>query len=1075
LIICGHCGAGNEDGARFCDACGQPVASLCPACTAPVRPSARFCNQCRHPLNAAGPAQPAPPAPTWSAEVVSALDEGGRKQVTILFCDVRGSTALIESLDPEAAMLQLDPTIELMCQAIARAGGTVNRIEGDGVMALFGAPMAWADHAVRACLAARDILDRVAQGDGTIAVRVGVASGEVVIRPTGRDASDWDAVGIAAHLARRLEQLAKPGTALIAATTARLTRGFTELASVDPIMVKGATEPVEMYELLSATARPSWEVRASAQTLNRFVGRESELAQLMAAATRASFGRGRVVTVVGDAGVGKSRLMHEFLRAVPSGSWHVLRVAAVSYATNAPYHLAAEALRAWIGVETQDERPEIARKLARVIALLGEGLDAVPLRALLDLPVEDLEWPTLEVPLRRARVLSALRLAVLREAAIQPLVLMVEDLHWADQSSLEMLEAIVDGLGAARLLVVATTRPPSDGAARGLRWSSRSYSSELRLNPLGPEDAEALLEELLGHDPALAGLRQEIVERSEGTPLFLEEIARSLNERGVIETSRPRLQPGIAGIGIPASIQAVLAERLDRLPADRRRLLQLASVIGKDIPLDLLRRMTDLPEDRLAEELTELQAGEFIYELHLPSGLEYTFKHALTQTVAYEGMLRRHRRDLHARAFAAMEALYADRLDETLGRLAEHAFKGEVWEQAYTYSLRAGRRASGSWAWREAIVLLEQALEALSHLPASAQTTERGIEVRLDLRVALGPTGDFQQIRQRLVEARDLAAAAGNDLKLAQVDTSRCISLSLLGGLNEAVEAGRQALAAATRFDDPASKLNAIFALGQAYWYRGDIAEGERVLLAGLPLVRGKLRLQRTGTTGSASVLHLVCLSKTYALGGDADAAAAFAAEAIEVADQTRRPYDLAYARVAEGFHHFMLDDHDAAVVAFEAGLAFCRGAGIALLVSSIARYLGRSYVAVGRGEDARALLAEALAQSSTHGLIAFRTWCAAGLAHTHLPDVESSAAHFTSTMHLARQHGYRPVEAHAMHMLGVLGPRDGPMSQAASEAWLRQSLQLSEALGLRPLAAVTSRELAARLTMPIHASNYNA
>ena len=1065
MIICGQCGADNEDGARFCDACGEAVASVCPACSAPVRSTARFCSQCRHPLTAALLPSASPPAPLpapvsaptapLAAEPVSALDEGVRKHVTVLFCDVRGSTALIESLDPEAAMLQLDPPIELMCQAIAKAGGTVNRIEGDGVMALFGAPMAWADHAVRACLAARDILDRIAQGNGKIAVRVGVASGEVVIRPTGRDASDWDAVGIAPHMARRMEQLAKPGTALIAATTARLVRGFTELAALGPVEVKGAPEPVEVYELLSAMARPSWEVRAAAQRLNRFVGRESELAQLMAAATRASFGRGRVVTVVGDAGVGKSRLMHEFLRALPSGSWHVLRVAAVSYAANAPYHLAAEALRAWIGVDSADERPEIARKLAQVIALLGEGLDPVPLRALLDLPVEDAEWPTLELPVRRARMLAALRLAVLREAAIQPLVLMVEDLHWADQASLEMLEAIVDGLGAARLLVVATTRPPSDRAAASeLRWSSRSYSSELRLNPLSPEDADALLGELLGHDAALAGLRSEIVERSEGTPLFLEEIARSLAERGVIETVRPRPRHAIAGVEIPASIQAVLAERFDRLPPERRRLLQLASVIGKDIPLELLRRMSDLPEARLAEELAELQAAEFVYELHLPSGLEYTFKHALTQTVAYEGMLRRHRRDLHARAFAVMEELYADRLDESLARLAEHAFKGEVWEQAYTYSLRAGRRASGSWAWREAVFLLEQALEVLSHLPVSPQTIERGIEVRFDLRVALGPLGDFQQIRQRLVEARDLAVEAGSDLKLAQVDTSRCISLSLLGGLDEAVEAGRQALAAATRFDDPASRLNAIFALGQAYWYRGDIAEGERVLLEGLPLVRGPLRLQRTGTTGTASVLHLVCLSKTYALGGDAEGAAAFAAEAIEVADQTRRPYDLAYARVAEGFHHFMRDDHDAAVAAFETGLGFCRGAGIALLVSSIARYLGRSYVVVGRADDARALLDEALEQSSAHGLIAFRTWCEAGRAHSHLPDVDTSVAKFTETMHLARRHGYRPVEAHAMHMLGVVGPRDGAV------AWLRQSLALSESLGLKPLAKAARRAL---------------
>ncbi|MDQ2803633.1 MAG: hypothetical protein M3Y41_13495, partial [Pseudomonadota bacterium] len=393
--------------------------------------------------------------------------------------------------------------------------------------------------------------------------------------------------------------------------------------------------------------------------------------------------------------------------------------------------------------------------------------------------------------------------------------------------------------------------------------------------------------------------------------------------------------------------------------------------------------------------------------------------------------------------------------------LAEHALKGEAWSQAYAYAVRAGRRASSRWAWREAIALLEQAIDALAHLPDTPETVDRAIEVRLDLRVALAAVEDFPRIGQCLIEARDLAASAGNDLRLAQVDTSRCISLSLLGELDEAVKSGRHAVAAAGRFNDPASLLNAVFELGQAHWYRGEITEAERVLLQELPRVRGSLRLQRTGTTGTASVLHLVCLSKTYALGGNADAAAAYAADAVEIAEETRRPYDLAYARVAEGFHHYMLGDHDSAVAAFEIGLDVSRSSGIALLVSSIARYLGRSYAVVGRREDAHDLLAEALEQSATHGLVAFRAWCEVGLAHAHLPDVAVSLPLFEGALALARRHGYRPVEVHAAHMLGLLCPRDSHYERATAAEWLRQSLRLSEHLGLRPHAALVRYDLA--------------
>jgi tetratricopeptide (TPR) repeat protein len=305
-----------------------------------------------------------------------------------------------------------------------------------------------------------------------------------------------------------------------------------------------------------------------------------------------------------------------------------------------------------------------------------------------------------------------------------------------------------------------------------------------------------------------------------------------------------------------------------------------------------------------------------------------------------------------------------------------------------------------------------------------------------------------------------LAAGAGNDVRLAQVDTSRCIAFSLLGDLDEAAEAGQQAMTVSARFEEPAGFLNAVFALGQAHWYRGEIAEGRIVLLQGLGHVRGPLRLQRTGTTGTASVLHLVCLSKTYALAGDAISSEAYAAEARDIAEEIKRPYDLAYARVAEGFHYYMLGDHESAIVAFETGLDICRSSSIALLVSSIARYLGHSYAAMRRPEAANALLAEALAQSEAHGLIAFRVWCELGRGHAALPDRATALQRFTNALALARQHGYRPVEAAASRMLGLLAPRQAGTDQPNAVDHLRHALALAEQFGWQPWADQVKHDL---------------
>ncbi|MBV9782812.1 MAG: tetratricopeptide repeat protein, partial [Acidisphaera sp.] len=504
----------------------------------------------------------------------------------------------------------------------------------------------------------------------------------------------------------------------------------------------------------------------------------------------------------------------------------------------------------------------------------------------------------------------------------------------------------------------------------------------------------------------------------------------------------------LAEVEIPASVQGVLASRIDRLSPPRRGLLQLASVIGKDVPLSLLRSVSGMGERALQAELAGLCAGEFLYEIDLPLGTEYTFKHALTRAVAYEGMLRRNRRELHGRVLAALE------VDEAVipEHLAHHALHGEVWDRAAVHAQQAGLRANARSAWREAIAFFEMALEALAHLPDEPEHRRRAIEVRLGLRVPLGPLGEFGRSAQHLQEARAIAAALGDERRLGPIDTNICLMFTNLGRLQEAIEAGQHSLALATRLEDAPGRLSASYALGQAHWFSGNLAEAERVLAAALPSLRGELRLRDTGTTGTASVLTLVCLSKTYAtIGRDAEAAAA-AAEARVIAQETRRPYDLSYADIAEGYARLLRGEDAAAVPPLEQALREARAAEIALLVPSIARYLGRAYAAIGRHEAAEALLEEALDLTRAQGLVGLTAWCNLALAHARLARQLDVGPVLEEALALAERHGYRPVMAQVHRLLARLHAEAGRPREAAAAQ--QAASRLAEMLGMRPETA---------------------
>jgi class 3 adenylate cyclase len=690
---CPHCQFDNREGVRFCEECGAKLEQVCPACGTAVPPGRKFCGECGARLSTApaSAAQPSPLQPTSRfaspqsytpqhlAERIifsrGAL-EGERKQVTVLFADLKGSMELLADRDPEEARAILDPILERMMEAVHRYEGTVNQVLGDGIMALFGAPLAHEDHAVRACYAALRMQEQAAQYAEevrhrhglVIAIRIGLNSGEVVVRSIGSDLHmDYTAVGQTTHLAARMEQLALPGSTLLAPDTLRLAEGYVQVRSRGPMPVKGLGEPVEVYELIGASAARSRLQAAAARGFTKFVGRDAELEVLRQALEQAGAGHGQVVALVGEPGVGKSRLVWEFTHSHRTQGWLVLESGSVSYGKATSYLPVSDLLRRYLQVEAADDPRRIRQKVLGKVLDLDRALEpCLPaLLGLLDVPTDDPTWDALDPPQRRQQTLEAVKRLLLRESQEQPLLLVFEDLHWIDSETQALLDSLVDSLPTARLVLLVNYRPEYEHG-----WGRKTYYQQLRLDPLPPESAEALLDALLGEDAGLAPLKKLLIQRTEGNPFFLEESVRTLVETGALagERGAHRLVSPLTSTQVPATVQAILAARIDRLTPGDKRLLQAAAVIGKDVPYPLLAAIAESAESVLRQSLARLQEAEFVYETSLFPDLEYTFKHALTHEVAYGSLLQERRRALHARIVEAMERLYAPRLSEYVAR-----------------------------------------------------------------------------------------------------------------------------------------------------------------------------------------------------------------------------------------------------------------------------------------------------------------------------------------------------------------------------------------------------------------------
>ncbi len=836
---CRSCGYANRADAKFCLGCGAQLVLACAACGRELPPAARFCDACGQRVgDAPQPAAAADPRaytpPHLAAKILTARSalEGERKQVTVLFADVAGFTALTERLDPEEVHDLMDRCFRILTDEVHRYEGTINQFTGDGIMALFGAPIAHEDapeRAIRAALGMQTSLKRygeelLQQRGIDFRMRIGINSGPVVVGKIGDDLRmDYTAVGDTTNLAARLQAAAQPGAILISDHTARLVTGRFATRTVGALALKGKSEPIVAHEVVRALPRVPL-VAPSERGLTPLVGRASELAALETVFGHARAGRGQITFVVGEAGIGKSRLIHEFRRRIGDHEATWLHGRCISFGRGIPFLPVIDTLKHGFAIDEADDDPTIIEKVRQGIDALGPDLrSAAPyLRALLAVDPGDPAVAGMDASARRFATFEALKRLTLATAAQRPLVVLIEDLHWIDPASEEYLTYVVDALAGARVLLLCTYRP-------GYRpvLGERSYITRLALQPLSSEQTAALAAAMLEAPDVPAEIRTLIINKAEGNPFFIEEVAKSLVEIGALHRTPDgyRLGRPVSEIVIPNSIQDVIMARIDRLGDEPKRAIQIASVIGREFAVRLLQRASELGEGVNAL-VGELRALELIYEKAGVPELAYMFKHALTHDVAYESLLLQRRKQLHRTIGLAVEELYADRLAEYWETLAHHFYRGEDWPRAFEYLVKAGDKARATFTNSEAVCFYERALEAAAHVDLDPNRRATVLEAKGQAHFAVS---DFPRAIEAYRQALDLLPADNDRARLKEL---LAYAMFMAHDFDAALVVAEEAIALAGPLQRLGIGATATLAIGSVHYVRGQLDEGEPCLAA---------------------------------------------------------------------------------------------------------------------------------------------------------------------------------------------------------------------------------------------------
>ena len=833
----------------------------------------------------------------------------------------------------------------------------------------------------------------------------------------------------------------------------------------------GQPAPLLLYIVQGVRQRRGGVPGRRRRPLTRYVGRERELAVLHEHLGQAMQGQGQVLGIVGEPGMGKSRLLYEFVQQLAEQAVTYYEGHCLPYGTTTPYGPILDVLRQHCGLLDRAAPATVTAAVHRVLAATGLALDeAAPfLLQLLNVSVASEPLAQLSPQARRARTFALLRQIFLHTSRQQPLVLGIENGHWLDATSEEWLMSLVEQVSSVPFLLLVTYRPGYTPP-----WVGQSVATQVALAPLPSEASRVIVQAVAQVMPLPEWRIQEIVAKAAGNPFFLEELTQTALEQDGEH----------ATLLIPETIQAVLAARIDRLPSETKRLLQTAAVIGHDVPLALLQTVVDCPETALHEHLRVLQHAELLYEKQAFPETVYTFKHALTHEVVYSSLLQERRRTLHARIVERLEALDANRRVDQVDRLAHHALRGAVWDKAVAYCRQAGARAMTQSAYHEAATSFEQALDALQHLPEGHDTHVQAIDLRLDLRSAIYPLGELGRILVYLREAAALAEALGDQHRLGWVSAFLTTHYTQVGEPDQALTCGQRTLAIATNLEDIGLTVMAQHNLGQVYRNLGDYRRAVECYQKNVAGLHGELLRECFGLPGLASVISRNFLTLSLAECGAFAEGRAPAEAGVQLAEAADHPYSRVQAYRAVGFRALRQGDVQQAIPVLERALDLAQGARLRLLVPRVAALMGAAYTLAGRTTDALPLLEQAVEQAVAMRYMLDHALRVAWLSEAYLLAGRLDEA-YTQAQHaleFSRAHQERGHEAYALRLLGECHARHDPPEVEPAETHYRQALTLAAALGMRPLQAHCHRGLGtlysqigwvecahAELTMAIH------
>jgi len=1051
-MICSKCQAELPDSAKFCNKCGNSLIIKCPKCSTENPPDSFYCLDCGNELRKPGDepvdySQPQSYTPKHLQDKILTTRssiEGERKLVTVFFADVANYTAMSEKLDPEEVHQIMDECFKILMDEIHTYEGTINQFTGDGVMALFGAPVAHEDHAQRACYAALSIKnamegygEKIKRDTGVdFIMRIGLNSGHVIVGSIGDDLRmDYTAVGDTTNLAARMESEADPGTILVSENTQKIAQHYFEFESIGKLEVKGKEKPQEAYKLIK-TGEIETRIGASvAKGLTRFVGRKNSMAALMEPFEKVQEESGQVVGIVGEAGVGKSRILLEFINRLPQGEFTYLAGQCLQYGENIIYRPIIDIVKSYFEIKEGDREFVIKKKiLDKTFELDGEFSESsLPVfQDFLSSKVDDEDYKKLEPQQKREKTFESIKDLFIRESNKKPLVIAIEDLHWIDKTSEEFLDYLIDWIAKAPILLILLYRTEYRH-----QWGSKTYYNRIGLDHLRAESSTELVKAMLEEDEVASELRELILNRTAGNPLFMEEFTHTLLENGSIKKKDKQyvLSRNISDSQVPDTIQGIITARMDRLEDNLKRTMQVASVIGRDFAFRILQSITGMREE-LKSYLLNLQGLEFIYEKSLFPELEYIFKHALTQEVAYNSLLLKRRKEIHEQIGKAIEELYPERLEELYEMLAYHYSESDNLEKAYQYLKLSGEKAAKNYANLEAFRFYKEAIDALNKLPDTEEHKKLQIEVRLLIGNTLTLLGYPKDSLHILQEGKRLSEEVGDNKSLALFYMHIANTYNFNGNILLAIEHGEKGLIEGEKNQDIEVIVPLASMLTMAYNVQGMWFKTARIFPKVIDLIEKTKRVSDFfGLPLNPYVFLCGYGGSAMSMLGNYEEGQIICEKGLRHAAQIADPFSIAIAELQFGSLFVNKGDAKPAIEHLQNSYRYGEEINNSMLLSHASSEIGYGYYMLGDLETAIDQIEKGLKIQIDSGVQVFLSthymWLS--IVHSESDDLKIAQSDAEKALELCRENNEKQVEGQTKIWLGrILGKKESAHSNPA-------------------------------------------